>query len=853
MTWLKTCFTVARWEFFRYFKWKDQIIGLFSLLIGAAIGFGAVQLARSSSKVELAVLGSSDSFAFSEKSKLTKADGTHDESTWKEMVQAGKVDGLLKITRNPGELFQSELIVRKEPAWLDELRPIVESEKMQFEIQEGQIPQVTVARLLTPSTIAVTSLSKGESSKVDRLVAYGMLIAMLMTSWIGLAYMMTGITGEKQMRVTEQIVSAIRPQMWIDGKLIGITSAAIGSLAFLFITSIICIPAAWMMGFEFSLPDSIKRWDLLPLLLVFYIGGVLFWNCFYAGVTAVINDPNTSSRSSLLFLPMLPMMASGLVTSQPDGMMMRTLSILPGTSSTAMPMRLILGEVHPIEVFLSVVMLAAGVFILRVIAGRVFAAGIMLYGKEPKWVDIIKWALTRKVDANGLPAISIFAMILALTPMLQPLGYAQQDTQAQTVSFDRQSQLDSFNMVWQTIKDVHWDEDRVGEKWDTLRDELRPRVQKAESIEEVRNILEELLGQLGQSHCGIIPIDSYEIVEEQSRMGGEGYSGLTIRYIEKQLVVSQVQSNSPADRAGIEAGWVLSSISRKNNQNDKSETEDTLISAADLIDRTKKGVENQVTRFETAMGLASTGLVSGSIGETIELKFIDNRDCEQTATLVLEKGNGIPTRMGHLPLINVEFQSKLLSDDIGYVSFNAFFDPTRLMKEFQQAVTVDYAKSKGLIIDMRGNMGGMVLLTMGMSGWFAEDRIKLGVMQMKSAPLNLVVNPRKPRYTAPIAVLIDECSISAAEIYAGGLQDIGAARVFGQRSAGLVLPSNVTKLPNNDGFQYVTADYASASGRVLEGHGVEPDEPIAITRQSLQSETDPVLTAAKRWILNQAK
>jgi carboxyl-terminal processing protease len=147
----------------------------------------------------------------------------------------------------------------------------------------------------------------------------------------------------------------------------------------------------------------------------------------------------------------------------------------------------------------------------------------------------------------------------------------------------------------------------------------------------------------------------------------------------------------------------------------------------------------------------------------------------------------------------------------------------------------------------------MVLLTMGMSGWFADERVKLGVMQMKGSPLNLVINPRKPRYTAPIAVLIDECSISAAEVYAGGLQDIGAARVFGQRSAGLVLPSNVTKLPNNDGFQYVTADYASASGRVLEGHGVEPDEPIVLTKQSLRRETDPVLAAAKRWILSQSK
>ncbi|MCU0718534.1 MAG: ABC transporter permease, partial [Pirellula sp.] len=559
-TWLKTCFTVARWEFFRYFKWKDQFIGLFSLLIGAAIGFGAVHLARSSSKVELAVLGASDSFVFPEKSKLKKADGTHDESQWKELVQEGKVDGLLKITRKAGETFQSELIVRKEPAWLEELRPIVETEKMQWEIQEAQISPVTVARLLTPSTIEVISLSAGESSKVDRLVAYGMLIAMIMTSWIGLAYMMTGITGEKQMRVTEQIVSAIRPQMWIDGKLLGITAAAIGSLAFIFITSIICIPAAWMMGFEFSLPDSVKRWDLLPILLAFYIGGVLFWNCFYAGVTAVINDPNTSSRTSLLFLPMLPMMASALVTSQPDGVMMRTLSILPGTSSTAMPMRLILGEVHMLEVLLSVVMLAAGVYFMRVMAGRVFAAGIMLYGKEPQWVDIIKWALTRKVDANGLPAISIFAMILAIMPVFQTVGYTQQEPQTQTVSFDRQSQLDSFDMVWQTIKDVHWDEDRVGEKWDKLRDELRPQVEKAQSIEEVRQVLEKLLGQLGQSHCGIIPIDSYEIVEEQSRMGGEGYSGLTIRYIEKELIVSQVQPKSPANRAGIEVGWVLLSI-----------------------------------------------------------------------------------------------------------------------------------------------------------------------------------------------------------------------------------------------------------------------------------------------------
>lgn len=853
MNWLKTCFTVARWEFFRYFKWKDQLIGLFSLLIGAAIGFGAVHLAKSSGKIEVAILGASDSFSFPEKGKLAIAEGTYDESGWKKLVQDGEVDGLLKMTRNAGEPFQSELIVRKEPAWLEELRPIVESEKLKWEIDEAQIAAATVARVLTPASIQVTSLSEGDASKVDRIIAYVMLIAMIMTSWIGLAYMMTGITGEKQMRVTEQIVSAIRPQMWIDGKLVGITAASIGSLGFLFITSIICIPVAWMVGFEFSLPDSIKRWDLLPLLLVYYIGGVFFWNCFYAGVTSVINDPNTSSRTSLLFLPILPMMASALVMSQPDGTMMRILSIMPGSSSTAMPIRLILGEVHLWELMLSVVMLAQGVFVLRVLAGRVFAAGIMLYGKEPGWVDVIQWALTRKMDTNGLPVLTIFAIVIGASPIFQARGYTQENQPAVAVALDRQLQLDSFDTVWQTIKDVHWDEERVGDKWDKLREELRPQIEKAKSIEEVRKVLEKLLGQLGQSHCGIIPVDSYEIVEEQSRMGGEGYSGLIVRYVENELVVTQVQENSPASRAGIETGWVLQSIRRKSDPNTGSEAEDVVISAVDLIHRTKKSVENQVTRFDTALGLAATGLTSGSVGEVIDLTLIDNQDRQKSIALTLEKGNGVPTRMGHLPLINVDFQSRMLSEEIGYISFNAFFDPARLMKEFQQAITVDYAQSKGLIIDMRGNMGGMVLLTMGMSGWFADERVKLGVMQMKGAPLNLVINPRKPRYTAPIAILIDECSISAAEIYAGGLQDIGAARVFGQRSAGLVLPSNVTRLPNNDGFQYVTADYASASGRVLEGNGVEPDEPVVLTKQGLRSETDPVLAAAKRWILSQPK
>ncbi|XZE21377.1 ABC transporter permease [Pirellulaceae bacterium SH449] len=422
MTWLKPCLTVARWEFFRYFKWKDQLIGVVAMIFGAAIGYAAMRLSQSTSQVELAVLGASDSFAFADKGNLKLAEGTNDEAMWQQMVEAGKVDGLLKINASSREGFVAELIVRKEPAWLEELRPIVEAEKLRWEILDAQIPIGTVERLLSPSKIDIVSLSAGETSKGDRMIAYGMLVAMLLTSWIGLAYMMTGITGEKQMRVTEQVVSAIRPQAWIDGKLLGISGAAIGSLAFLFLTGLICLPAANFLGIDVALPGALKRWDLVPLLLVYYLGGVFFWNCFYAAVAAVINDPNTSSRTSLLFLPMLPMMAAGFVASKPDGAMMKTLSILPGASSTAMPMRMILGEVSYLETISSILFLLLGIFVLRTIAGRVFAAGIMLYGKEPTWVDILKWSLTKRFDGNGLPIVSTLLMFCCLSVTVGPNG-----------------------------------------------------------------------------------------------------------------------------------------------------------------------------------------------------------------------------------------------------------------------------------------------------------------------------------------------------------------------------------------------------------------------------------------------
>jgi carboxyl-terminal processing protease len=124
-------------------------------------------------------------------------------------------------------------------------------------------------------------------------------------------------------------------------------------------------------------------------------------------------------------------------------------------------------------------------------------------------------------------------------------------------------------------------------------------------------------------------------------------------------------------------------------------------------------------------------------------------------------------------------------------------------------------------------------------------------MQTKTNRMKLAINPRKPKFDKPVAVLVDECSVSCAELFPGGLQELKAARIFGSRTAGQVIPAQVVKLPTGDGFLHAIAGLESASGYVWEGNGVQPDEPVAQTRKLLQQDSDPVLTAALNWIASQ--
>jgi len=138
---------------------------------------------------------------------------------------------------------------------------------------------------------------------------------------------------------------------------------------------------------------------------------------------------------------------------------------------------------------------------------------------------------------------------------------------------------------------------------------------------------------------------------------------------------------------------------------------------------------------------------------------------------------------------------------------------------------------------------------------FTEPAV-LGRMKMRDSELEFAANPRivmpdgrrvEP-FAGPVAVLVDELTASASECFAGGLQSLGRARIFGRTTAGQALPASTLRLPNGDLLMHVVGDFVTATGQRLEGDGVIPDVPVALTVEALLAGRDPDLEAALRWL-----
>ena len=174
--------------------------------------------------------------------------------------------------------------------------------------------------------------------------------------------------------------------------------------------------------------------------------------------------------------------------------------------------------------------------------------------------------------------------------------------------------------------------------------------------------------------------------------------------------------------------------------------------------------------------------LAGADGSKARVQFLDGVGVRVTKEMERAEPQGTLAEFGHLPPKHVWITSRKLEGDVGYIAFNLFLDPARLMPKFGSALQ-SCTVCAGDVVDLRGNPGGLGIMAMGMAGWFIDkpDQ-RLGTMYTRQAPVKFFVNPRLPTYRGRLAVLVDGSSASTSEVFAGGMKDLGRARMFGTRT-----------------------------------------------------------------------
>ncbi|MFN3710588.1 MAG: ABC transporter permease [Alishewanella aestuarii] len=385
---------VAKWEFLRFFKWKQQLISYLLMLgvMGAIFAWSYfVDEGRQQYRIAVPAgfsLESSAQFQFQQPTVSLEEQlrQLQQDDTWHAVLEPGEEQVL--IHTKAGKKWQQQL-----------QSVLLEHYRQQYAAAQGWSAE-QLAALQQPVSLEMRYLDDNYKGKdrPEKLIALAVLFMLLMGLTTAFGQLLMSITGEKQQRVTEQLFAIVTPQQWIDGKVLGHSLSALKAM---FTTTLMMLLGFLVAVLVFANKPLQLDWlnlGVLAWLLPFALLGVVLCATFMAAIAASIDDPNTSGKGAVMMITWLPLLFTYLVIDSPTGWAMTLLSWLPLTSFAAMPVRMALVELPWWQPLLSLMLLLATLYWLRRVAGRIFLRGMQMYDKEPSWGDIMRWALSNKAD-----------------------------------------------------------------------------------------------------------------------------------------------------------------------------------------------------------------------------------------------------------------------------------------------------------------------------------------------------------------------------------------------------------------------------------------------------------------------
>lgn len=291
--------------------------------------------------------------------------------------------------------------------------------------------------------------------------------------------------------------------------------------------------------------------------------------------------------------------------------------------------------------------------------------------------------------------------------------------------------------------------------------------------------------------------------EKEDLSGRFGGIGAVVSQAEDGSIVLDPMPDLPAEKAGIQEGDIVV-----------------------MVDDT------EITSGMTPSDVA--GLVRGEIGTMVRLTL--RRPGEDTLIVVEIERQEIPSP-------SLEWRMLDVGDGLGLVRVTLFTGRTGT--ELREALE-DLADQglRGLILDLRGNGGGLLGSAIDVASEFLDGGVVLYQVG-KGSQEQTEEASRGGSYTeGPLVVLVDGGTASASEIVAGALQDRGRAILVGQKTFGKGLVQSVFDLSDGSSVHVTSAQWLTPNRHEITGQGLLPDLLVEITEEDRSQGLDPQLERA---------
>lgn len=386
-------------------------------------------------------------------------------------------------------------------------------------------------------------------------------------------------------------------------------------------------------------------------------------------------------------------------------------------------------------------------------------------------------------------AITLFAVNALYNANHNPLLEVEQ----KSVNTTQVSPQKLFEHTWQLVKNEYYDPNFNRQYWVRWKNHYRGKIKTAD---DAKVAIETMLASLDDPYSRYLTKEEFA---EQNISITSKISGIGVNIVNdagKTRIISIID-NTPAQFADLKVNDIIVAIDNKKTSG---------LSLAEV-----------------------SNLVKGPINTFVSIDVLRNNEIIKKKIIRKE--------------ITIKTVKSSIDKNIGYIQIASFISSST-PNEFLEALE-NTNKTDGLIIDLRGNTGGLLPNAIFVSNLFIKKGKIVSIVGRNGYHYDVMAQDTNVNIDKPVILLVDGASASASEIFSGAMKDYDKAKLVGTKTYGKGMVQKIIPMPNETGINLTIAKYLTPKGKDINKLGINPDVNLPLKRADIIQHKDTQLETAK--------